>query len=360
MDSAPATVTITVLPPEYFAGAYVGLISGPDAAHSGTIEIVSTGSGAFTGSLRYGGATYRLKGRFDAAGTYTLSIVRKRQPTLELAVTLGVTDSQDGLSGTVSDGLSTVQIAGTHAVYSKANPSPDAGRYTILIPPDPTQTDGSVTPQGSGAGKLALTKAGQVRFVGKLADGTPFTKGTRLTRNEVWYLFLPLYAKKGSTAGMIEGTIQFEKVTGSSDLDGPVTWIKPADPKAAYYPNGFVANTTLIGSAFDPAGSLIVSNTNGATFSAASGNLSQPIADSTAHVVHSSSTVLRLSGANELTLSIAKATGLITGSFIHPQTGLRAPVHAVVFQDQAVARGFFLSLEPKQSNESGSVELTSP
>ena len=48
-------------------------------------------------------------------------------------------------------------------------------------------------------------------------------------------------------------------------------------------------------------------------------------------------------GAEGLTLTASKGTGVLSGSFIDIMTGLRAPVRGVVLQQQNTAQGFFLS-----------------
>jgi uncharacterized repeat protein (TIGR01451 family) len=261
--SAPATVTIAVSPAVskqgYYSGKYVGLISGPDAAHSGTVTIMSPGTGDFTGSIKYGGATYPLKGNFiNSKNRFQTRLARKGASAITVALDFGLPDGPDLITGVI-DGSA---VIANDAVYSAAAPPQEAGRYTVKIPPDPAQTDGSTAPQGFGVGTLVVSKTGNVRYVGTLADGTNFSQGTLLTRNGVWYVFVPLYATKGPLAGMLEGVIQFESTPEVSDLDGAVIWIKPALVKpprnTVLYPLGFDLATNLLGAAYDPKGSMFL------------------------------------------------------------------------------------------------------
>jgi hypothetical protein len=60
-------------------------------------------------------------------------------------------------------------------------------------------------------------------------------------------------------------------------------------------------------------------------------------------------------GISGLTLSVAPATGLVSGSFLDPATGLATPIGGIVLQQQTNAAGFFLS-----TNATGLFQLTLP
>jgi hypothetical protein len=347
----------------FFNGTYSGEITGNSAATAGAVSLTMLSTGAFTGTLTYGGVKYAIKGYFDGAGYFQTTIVRKGKSPLLVTITTQLENGLDTIAGTVFDsanGSFVSSIGAGKVVYSKTNPTLLAGKYTILIPSDPLQTTGLSAPQGTGAGTLTVTSAGTLTFAGTLGDGTPVSLGSTLTNGGVWYFFLPLY----SSTGMIEGTVTFENTPNTSDLDGAVTWVKPANPKAnpatTFYPNGFVLNTTLIGSAYNPANGFVLTGSNG-SFRAASGNLSTAIDDSSARITTSSTTsaTLAVSGSNALKLTITRATGAISGSFKHPVTLQTVPVKAVVFQKQNVGGGNFQSAKTN-SNQSGSVELTNP
>jgi hypothetical protein len=223
------------------------------------VRVTSLGTGAFTGSITFGGVTHRLKGSFDSQGHYPINILRKGLPALTGMLSFGLPYGSDVITGTF--GGSTL-VAG-YVAYSASEPPLQAGRYTVQIPPDPTQTDGFSTPQGYGVGTLAVGKSGSIIFAGALADGTKFSQGTSLTIGAVWYLFVPLYATTGAAEGMLDGTIQFEQTPGVSDLDGAITWIRPRlaktpPPAKAFYPSGFNLATRLYGASYNPRSSLVV------------------------------------------------------------------------------------------------------
>jgi hypothetical protein len=362
LDSAPATVSLTVSPPAYYSGSFVGAITGADPAHSGTIKINALGTGAFTGSLKYGGVTYTLKGRFDASGQYRATLTRKGSPTLTLTFSSGLLNGQDAIFGTVSNAADSVSsaITATNAIYSKTKPAPEAGSYTAVIPPDATQTDPAAAPQGYGAATLNVRRTGAMTFAGTLADGTKFTRGATLTRNATWYLFLPLYAKSGPGLGMLQGTIQFDATSAGTDLEGLLTWVKPANAKAVTnYKNGFTLQTSLRGSAYDSAGSTGLTQGSGNTFHAAAGNLVNPINEPATATGGARS--FKVTGDHALSLTVTLSSGLVTGAFKHPDTNLSAPVRAVIYQKSTPAIfGNFTTTLKTDANEAGSITLTTP
>ena len=198
-------------------------------------------------------------------------------PISQLTGTLsfGLPFEADVITGTFNGSA----IEASNAIYKKDTPPSQAGRYTVMIPPDPAQRDGSSAPQGYGVGTLIVSRTGSLKFAGTLADGTKFSQGTSLARGGVWYLFIPLYANTGPQAGLLEGTIQFEAIPQVSDLDGAVKWIRPAltktpFPASSLYPLGFQLATHLYGAAYDPTGSVVLTPGSASnTFNAQGGRL---------------------------------------------------------------------------------------
>jgi len=369
-DSVPATITIKVFPPvsksRFYFGHYVGLLTGADVAHSGTITITSTGTGAFTGTMVVGGVTYRLKGIFEGNGQYRINIPRKNLPALTGILNFGLPFGPDVITGTFNG----TSIVLNNAIYKTTAPPPQAGRYTVMIPPDSAQINGASAPQGYGVGTLVVAKTGLLTFAGKLADGTKFSQGTALARGGIWYLFIPLYAK----GGLLEGTIQFEATAGVSDLDGAVTWIRPAFtktpvPLTTLYPAGFGLDTHLYGAVYNPKGSLVITPVSANnTFTAQgaglpSGSLTEPA------TAGPKTAAIKVKGASGLSLTVSTATGFVMGSFTQSTTSASKtivttlPVNAIIYQDGSAPSiiGWFTNV-PKSggTNEAGAVTLTSP
>jgi hypothetical protein len=68
----------------------------------------------------------------------------------------------------------------------------------------------------------------------------------------------------------------------------------------------------------------------------------------------SNNSVTVTSGSNNLSISISLPTGLLNGSFVHPDTKAKTSIKGVVLQEQNNARGFFLG-----TSQSGAVILES-
>ena len=87
---------------------------------------------------------------------------------------------------------------------------------------------------------------GKIRLSATLGDGTRISQTTVVSKNGIWPVNIPLYAKQGSLAGLVT----FTNIVGVSDLGGTLTWFKPAVPAAKLYPNGFTTQVTLLGSMY--------------------------------------------------------------------------------------------------------------
>ena len=371
--STPATITIKVSPPVstagFYFGKYVGLINGLDVAHSGKIAITSTGTGAFTGTVVVGGVTYKLKGTFNAQGEYSINIPRKGLSPITGTLKFGLPPGDDVITGTFNN----APIAASNAIYQKTTPPAQAGRYTVKIPSDPSQTESASSPQGHSIGTLVVAPTGTLTFAGTLADGTKFSQGTALARGGVWYLFIPLYAKTGPQLGVLQGTIQFRETAAVSDLDGAVTWVRPGltktpFPATAVYPLGFQLSTRLYGAAYDPKGSVGVTPASADnTFSAQNAGLTGGGIIEAATAAKRAAT-FKVTGANNLALSVATATGRITGSFkqsttvMGKTTSYSLPVNAIIYQKGPSPSivGWFLNKPKAGPNQAGAVTLTSP
>jgi hypothetical protein len=221
----------------------------------------------------------------------------------------------------------------------------------VLIEPDPTATDPATQPLGFGYGLLTVSTAGLVSFSGKLPDGTPFAQRTYLTAAREWPLFVPLHGG----AGAISGRVTFRDQAGSTDLDGVLIWSRPAIGTAAYYRQGFTVTVGLGGSRYTAVPGVFLQQSLTATLDY--GNL--PVARSVEvpRFVRDRSvpppTIKYKASAGDLKLSINRANGLLSGSFLHPVTRKATLVSGVIFARQNAAAGYFLG-----KDQAGSFELT--
>jgi hypothetical protein len=238
--------TIVVDGGVYFAeaaGSYAGIVEGttPSNAEAGLFTIGVDEDGSFASVLTLGGVKYKLNGFFDMNGHYTGPIGQTNQ-TIDLQ--LDLLNHTGVLSGAISANASTLgNITAILPGFGKTIPTPAAGKYTILLPPDGTQT-GSDYPQGFGYATLNVAITGKVQLVGVLGDGTAFSAGGVLARDNTVPIYIPLYGKKGSISGLLN--IDQMKAT---PLTGNLNWFKPS-VKSGFYTAGFAGVTAVEGTLY--------------------------------------------------------------------------------------------------------------
>ena len=263
--------------------------------------------------------------------------------------------------------------------------------FTVIFDPEARQIKGLGAPdypQGDGFGFLTISKAGVVTlFSGRLADNTVVTASTRLSKEDEFPLFLPLYNKKGYLSGEVE------LIPSRNDSDFSAVnlqWLRPFDATSHYYPHGWpqVIRVDCLGAiyapTFTPASSVLrradspdagevgdpllapdPANGN-AKLSFFNGQLSGAL-NRTVNI--STTNAISKVPANDtsFTLSLTAATGAFSGTFVHENNEgvavpLTTPYQGVIYQKGVDARGFgfFRTRQPSPidfTGESGSVTL---
>ena len=177
---------------------------------------------------------------------------------------------------------------------------------------------------------------------GKLADGTHFSQGSRISKNGQWPLYVALYGRKGS----IMSWITFSNFPATT-LGGELVWFKPASPHSKFFTAGLTNQSSTIGSSFVgpiPSHGRQQLNFRNAVVVFEGGDLPSAITNAEVGTV--------FSGTNRLKLKWDSISGLVRGSFTHPLTGKNTTLRGVVLQNQGTARGYFLG-----TTQSGSFEL---
>jgi hypothetical protein len=322
-------------------GGYTGLLQGGDA---GSVTVVVTPAGQFTGRVTVAGKTYALAGRFDATGAASLSLASGLNVSLHLD-----TNGASGVSGSIS-GTATGSFSAA-AAYRPANGDyPHAGRYTVLLPPDPSNSDPSL-PRGNGWGVLSIATTGRAHLSGALADGRAIVANVPVTSNDQLALYIPLY----NGAGSVSGTVTVRN-TSASDLDGLFHWTKPEISNAQIHPAALDVNLPVIGSQYvkPAAGQTALGLADTSMQSAiqlAEGNLLTPIVqDCTLNLLNQ--IVAARQPLDTLSAVVNPANGVFAGTFVHPVTGRPTTFRGVIFQKQNAGYGYFLG-----SDESGSASL---
>lgn len=333
--------TNTVNPFIPLLGRYTGLVTGgtPTALNTGLLTLAVASNGAFSGTLRLGGATYKLNGTFDANGAAMLNLTRKKPPgTLTLDLQLDL-DGPAQITGTLS-GAETATLVAVLTPFGKKSPAPGglAGAYTALF--EPTQI-GAAIPKGDGFATVNVSAAGAVKVAGALADGAKISLGTVLAGDGTFTLFAGLY----KNAGFLAGTVTFAADPGVSDFTGAPDWLKPA---------AFTTKLALLGSRYTApskgARALDFANASpNAQFHAEAGNLAAPLDKLITLETTNKFTIP--AGPEKLKLKLTLPAGLLGGSFL--DSGHSRKLSGVVFQAQNLGAGFFPG-----TSESGVFTLT--
>ncbi|HWD20898.1 MAG TPA: hypothetical protein VHB20_16650 [Verrucomicrobiae bacterium] len=329
------------------AGLYEGLITSQPASAegSGRINVTVTSAGTFSGGIWFNGAPRSIAGRFQADGSFT-GTFGAWQITLQVDITSGT----DQVTGSISDGNVTSSISADRLVWNaRSNPAP-AGRFTAWIQPDTNQGD---SPQGYGYAYVTIATSGLVTTSGRLADGAPFVETAYLSKNMTW----PLYVAVSGAREVIAGEITLEQSEGG-DFDGAISWFRSGINGAAYYPNGFSAQISLLGSAIVPGAhgqsALSFGSTDNDNASVTINGADVP-GLSFSGILSGNGRFTVDAGSNPpngFVLSVGQ-TGSWSGSFIDPTTGRRVSFVGYVSQKQNKAAGYFLS-----SGQSGSIVLS--
>jgi hypothetical protein len=327
-------------------GTYNGLFydtNGISQLGSGFITVNMAGSSAFTGTLQIGSARWTFTGKFDLNGSASVTVKRGVMSPLTLTLQLDLHGGSEQITGTVnaSDNSWTAELTANREVFdAKTHPCPLAGTYTLIIPGTPGATQ---SPAGDGFAIVKVTAAGLATLTGVLADGTPVSQTTMLSKSGQWPLYAPLYTGRGSLLGWLNFTN-----TPGGDLDGLLSWIRPVQPSSTLYTMGFGMITEAVGSLYTkpPAGARTLNFANGIV-ALSDGNLS---ANFTNQVQLTANNKVVNLGDNGLNLSLNLANGLMAGKAQDPATGKYLSFKGIVLQKQNAGGGFFLN-----QNQSGEI-----
>jgi hypothetical protein len=239
-------------------------------------------------------------------------------------------------------------LSADRVVWSSAtNPAPYAGRYTLAV------AGGDVSdpsfPAGIGYGAVVVETTGKVIVSGALADGTPVSQTTRISKDGRWPLYVPLYAGKGS----VWSWLFFTNAPPPTLQGGQLSWSKPALGAATkYYPQGFTNTVEVAGSPYlapTNAAMRVLALTNG-SIRFSGGNLAAPF---TNLVVLTAGNLVTNASTNRLTFSLTPASGTFSGSVVVPGTRTTNAFKGALLQDEDAGYGYFLG-----TNTSGPLILT--
>ena len=225
------------------AGVYTGVFLNSNnvtPTNAGFITITTTGTGVFSGNLKFPSRAYPIYWQFPYTGSVTLLAPGFDSNYLEFVLNLDLTNGSDTISGYVAD-----QPSRAPAVWSNSfvlnrsvtrlsgGNAPAAGKYVLLLQPE-NAASGSA-PAGYAA--VTLGAAGALAVSGALPDNTAFSQSAGMSKNGVWPVYMVPSSYQGK--GMIIG---WQTNAPSGACDGQLFWFKPAI--------GFATNLTSTGALF--------------------------------------------------------------------------------------------------------------
>ena len=305
-------------------GSYAGLFydtNGVLLGSSGYFTLSAASNGTFTAKLQLPAQSYSFGGKFGLDGIWqTNSLSRASGPAVRLQLDL---NGGDALTGEITGTNWVAELAANRAAYSKLNPAPQGGKkYTLVISGAP---EGTNQPGGCGFGTVSVDTSGNVSFTGTLGDGTNVTQSSFLSKYGEWPLYVSPYGGQGAMLGWVTFTNEPQ-----TDFRGMVSWIKSPQPKAKYYPAGFVFTngTEVFGSVYtNKAGTPVFGWTNGMLNMQTA--LLYHYSDFNGFTFGANNTA---TGTNKLTLTVTPSTGAFQGSVVNSQTNQTLTFKGVVFQ----------------------------
>jgi hypothetical protein len=325
------------------AGNYSGLIGDSNSgfASSGLLSVALLPTGAFTGKLLLAGNTFALKGTLAADGSYSCPL--KDNAHNPITLSFQMEPGLGGLTGGIVYAGANPTVSAIRNPYNAiANPAPEAGSYTLILPPS-SATGGA---QGFGSVVMNVGANGVVTLVGRLQNGAGFSTSAMINPTGLF----PVYAAGNpSTEGSIHGNMVFS-TSSRSDCAGAIGWSIGSSSTAP-------AQITALGSRYiRPApGNPILQCAYSAPNTVVA--LEEPDFSGTPKTLAATLTgasTLVPAGGDRISLSVNSKTGLFTGAFLHPTTKKMTKYIGVIFQRQNAGCGSYRSA----GAASGSIVIT--
>jgi hypothetical protein len=228
---------------------------------TGIVQITTTKTGAFTGTLTLAGTKFPLRGTLDPFGVAHFG-TRKPLPAFQVIKRPGrpvppklnfsfqlASDNQITGELDTTDDIQFAVFAADRSNYTAARnpiaplvpvPAGLLGTYTMTFMPEPPPNrglDDTQYPTTTSAAKVTVAKTGAARIVGRLPDGTTTSASAPISYLNQWPVYVSLYVKAGS----LSGYSQFDTTNpNQATLDATgLVWFRPAKPRAAAYPLGW-------------------------------------------------------------------------------------------------------------------------
>jgi cyclophilin family peptidyl-prolyl cis-trans isomerase len=347
MMESNTTLTASFVTNLFFGarGTYNGLIYDPSLAEqqsSGYLTLTVGTFGSYSARLLMNGKSHRFSGSFSPGGGETNLIERRGTNELLVRMILDLTNGTDQITGNVTNNQITAidpahgwlaNLQADRVFYDgRARMAPQAGKYTLLLPHD---TNSPAGPDGDGFGTVSVSTRGAISFSGSLADGTRAVQKTTISKSGAWPLYVPLYRDRGALVSWVSFTNET-----ATDFTGLANWFKQSQVTAKYYRDGFTNETTILGSHYLPpaATNRVLEFPNGVV-GFVDGNLATNFTNNVRLDLNRK--VVNLS-SNKLTMTVAKPSGLFSGTVAPPGVTRSLPYKGAILQKQKLGGGFLL------------------
>lgn len=332
------SVRLFVMPWIDVVGIYQDILERPDAPSGettcpGRVTLNLRVYGFYSGTLTYDGKYYPFRGRLSDSLVSEHRIRRPNKSPLLLKLEL------DAENRTMSALLSHDETGGSvqsHAVmprivyHPRNNPSPQEGRYTVVLEPDLTVIG---TPLASGYLHGSVSKGGLARFAGRLPQGSTFTFSSNLQATGRIALH-KMIKQRGRLVSEFCGRIGFDPQSGGGIvIDGGLVWKNMPRPTQILVPTPFVAMLEANGSLYTRpvTPELILSLPQGSIMYklVIEGSFGAPL-ERWLRIDPGNAVIIDpLTDAN-IRVSFNERLGLVRGSFIDVVTGKRFDLNGVV------------------------------
>jgi hypothetical protein len=313
-------------------GAYHGLFydpSGVAASSAGYFSATTTAAGKYSAKLSLGMRTYVLNGTFSASTGFATNTIGRGASAVTVVLQLDLSGGNE-IRGRISGpGWSAFLQADHQTLVKKGATGAYAGSYALVLPPADSG------PGGDSFGTIKVDAAGNVRFIGTLADGTKVSQSSAISDQGIWPLYASIYGGKGS----IIGWIQFAT---NSALSGNVLWLKPAGVMPRTYPGGFTNSLQAAGSAYSapPVGKAALDLPDGSAATFSGGGLAAPFSY---NITLNARNKIIGPPASKFTLSLSAMSGLFNGAAVNPSTGNRVSFQGILWQGANAGVGYFVN-----------------
>lgn len=242
-------------------GAYYGLIIEEDGSSVGYLSLKVSKKGSFSGKLSgYTGLKSSFKGKFDGLGQYTgqqfNAFGLSSNADFQLEVSAPNTYRLGGVLKGADDRKQYLILRKT--IYSKSNPTTDAGKYTMLMPSETTSL--SSVPAGDGFAYGSVRTDGKVKLKGYSNAGNKITYSGVIVEGDLIPFFSLAKSKSGKES--VTGMLQIADIPNVSDFSGSIRHSQTVANSGSAYAAGYDTSLSAIGSRYVGAGFALLPTTD--------------------------------------------------------------------------------------------------